>query len=85
MGFGAVGAIMLIIVFIFYMRMVDARMKTRQGKDQIKLILDKVAIFESVAKDDDALNLINTSLEEYPDNPTLVAKKEYILNKINET
>jgi hypothetical protein len=74
MGFGAVGIIMLVIVFVFYMKMVDSRAQGRKRKHQVLSILEKAEIFESVANDQQALKVIEQGLKDYPENERLKAK-----------
>lgn len=74
MGFGAVGIIMLVIVFVFYMKMVDSRAQGRKRKHQVQSILEKAEIFESVANDQQALKVIEQGLKDYPENEQLKAK-----------
>lgn len=84
MGFGAVGAIMLIIVFIFYMRMVDARTKDLSKQDPIKDMLDQVEVFESLANDKKALELVNKFLKEHSSDARLLDKKEQLQKRLND-
>lgn len=83
MGFGAVGIVMLFVVFIFYMRMVDARSSNRRSKSQIESILEKAAVFESVDDDENALAEIEKALEKYPENPALLSKASVLKNRLN--
>jgi hypothetical protein len=83
MGFGAVGVIMLVIVFVFYMKMVDARTQNRKRKHQVQSILEKAEIFESVANDLQALTVIKQGLEDYPANEQLQDKAEEITKRLN--
>jgi hypothetical protein len=82
MGFGAVGVIMLVIVFVFYMKMVDARAHGRLRKDQVQSIIEKASVFESIGKDEDALKVITDALITYPDNDQLKYKAEELRLRI---
>jgi hypothetical protein len=82
MGFGAVGVIMLVIVFVFYMKMVDSRAQSRKRKHQVASILEKADVFESVAKDQQALDVVQQGLKDYPDNAQLLFKAKQISERL---
>ncbi len=83
MGFGAIGMVMLTIVLIFYLKMVNARARGRVHKTQIESILEKADIFESVADDRSALKVIESALQEYPDNVRLMDRKQSLLKRLD--
>lgn len=85
MGFGAVGVIMLLIVFIFYMRMVEARYQNRSQKTDIERILETADVFESVAKDNSALKVIEQALLDHPENRQLLARKAKLISRLAES
>ena len=85
MGFGAVGVIMLMIVFIFYMRMVDARMRTRGHKTDIDNALETADVFESVADDRAALKTIDQALLKFPENERLLNRRSVLIARLDET
>lgn len=85
MGFGAVGVIMLLIVFIFYMRMVEARYRNRSQKTDIERILETADVFESVAKDNSALKVIEQALLDHPENRQLLARKAKLISRLAES
>jgi len=78
MAFGTVGIIMLAVVLMFYMKMVDARARLRKKADPIQDIIDVAAVFESIAKDAEALEIINKGLATYVDAPSLLQKKKQL-------
>lgn len=85
MGYGAVGVVMLAIVFIFYMRMIDARTKARKTKSQTDSILEKADVLESVAQDKAALKVINDGLKNYPNDSKLLNRKQRLIDQIDES
>lgn len=82
MGFNAIGIIMLVVVFVFYMRMIDARAAARQRKHQVTSILEKAEIFESVAQDEHALAVINEGLVSHPENSQLLNKAQELKQRL---
>ncbi|WP_320826024.1 hypothetical protein [Reinekea sp.] len=83
MGIGAVGVIMLAIVLIYYLRMVERRMASRQHKDQLTLMLEKIAILESVAQDQKALLLVEQAQHTYPGENRLTEARARIQQRLN--
>ena len=71
MGFVSVGIVMLIVVFMFYMRMINSRFDLRNRSSTITLTLEKVGILESAGDDQAALKMAQEALHEYPDNQLL--------------
>lgn len=59
---------MLIIVFVFYMRMVNSRFDSNKHQSQITLMLEKIAILESSGDDRAALKMAKESLQIFPKN-----------------
>ncbi len=85
MGFGAIGLVMLSVVLIFYLKMVDARARGRSYKSQVDSILEKADIFESVADDRSALKVIESALQEYPDNARLMDRQQTLLKRLDSS
>jgi Na+-transporting methylmalonyl-CoA/oxaloacetate decarboxylase gamma subunit len=83
MGIGAVGVVMLFIVLIYYLRMVGRRAVSRQHKDQVSLMLEKIAILESVAQDQKALLLVEQALQTYSHDHRLSTAKNRIQQRLN--
>jgi len=83
MGIGAVGVIMLVIVLIYYLRMVERRMAGRQHKDQVTLMLEKIDILESVAQDRKAMKLIEQAQQTHPNDYRLNEAKNRIQQRLN--
>ncbi|WP_273285524.1 hypothetical protein [Reinekea forsetii] len=83
MELGGVGLVMLVVVFIYYLRMVGRRMANRQRKDQISLILEKVGILESVAQDRKALLIVEQAQQSHPNQPRLAQAQARIQARLN--
>ena len=83
MELGGVGLVMLVVVFIYYLRMVGRRMANRQRKDQISLILEKVGILESVAQDRKALLIVEQAQQTHPNQPRLAQAQARIQARLN--
>ncbi|ATX75506.1 hypothetical protein [Reinekea forsetii] len=83
MELGGVGLVMLVVVFIYYLRMVGRRMASRQRKDQISLILEKVGILESVAQDRKALLIVEQAQQSHPNQPRLAQAQARIQARLN--
>ena len=74
---------MLAIVLIYYLRMVERRMASRQHKDQVTLMLEKIAILESVAQDHKAMQLVEQAQQRYPNENRLSQAKARIQRRLN--
>jgi len=74
---------MLAIVLIYYLRMVERRMASRQHKDQVTLMLEKIAILESVAQDHKAMQLVEQAQQTYPNENRLSVAKARIQQRLN--
>jgi hypothetical protein len=83
MGFGAVGIFMLIIVLLFYGRMFAERNPSRKRKNKTDEILEKTEIFESLAKDDEALTFLNEQIKKEPTNQRLLDKRQEISKRLS--
>ncbi|MDO7641715.1 MAG: hypothetical protein MUQ43_01285 [Reinekea forsetii] len=83
MELGGVGLVMLVVVFIYYLRMVGRRMASRQRKDQISLILEKVGILESVAQDRKALLIVEQAQQSHPNQPRLAQARARIQARLS--
>lgn len=84
MGYGAVGLVMLAIVLLFYLRMVSDRFSLYRRPDNIRALLDKAEVFESVADDQSALKVIESGLIDHPDQPDLISRKKAIEQRIRD-
>lgn len=75
MGFVGVGAIMLVLALIVYIRTIDARMKhrNRPGRSEA-LILDQAETLTGFGKTEDAIRLLEKALEEKPDSKVIRAR-----------
>lgn len=85
MGFGAVGMVMLAIVLVFYIRMIDGRMKSRRSSSEIKGILEKADVFESVADDASALKVIQQALVKHPNQPALLERESILKARLSSS
>ncbi len=85
MAFAAVGGLMLLIVLIFYMRMVNEKLKPHQRETSVDAILSKVEIFESLAKDKEALEFIEDAIMRNPKEKRLIDKKSLMAKRLNES
>ena len=85
MGFAGIGILMLIIVFVIYMRMINRRFEIQPHHSQISLILDKIEILESVGDDKAALKMARESLEDFPDSKPLRDKIRSIEHHLSKT
>lgn len=84
MSFISIGIIMLIIVLMHYWRAFGNRGPTKPSKSKIEAIIDKVEVFEALAKDSEALRFLEQELEKQPEDPTLLAKKKTLLARLSE-
>lgn len=84
MGFGAVGFVMLAIVLLFYLRMMDARSRGRKQKNAVQIALEKASVFESVADDRNALQVIENALTENPADERLLEKKKDLVARLED-
>ncbi|MBU2864109.1 hypothetical protein QWZ13_18950 [Reinekea marina] len=78
MAFSMVGGVMLLLVLIFYFRMVDNRNSARQRKSQVQHWLEKAEVFESVADDKNALKTLEQALAAHPEEPDLLEKAKSV-------
>lgn len=79
MGFVGVGAVMLILALIVYLRMVSARMKRRSRADRTEaLILEQADTLVSFGKEEDAIRLLEKALVEKPDSTPIRARLELL-------
>lgn len=85
MGVAAIGIIMLIIVLLFYWRMVSERNPARKAKSPTEEILEKVEVFESLAKDAEALTYLNKQLESRPADEQLLNKKNALSERLKSS
>ncbi len=84
MGFVSVGILMLIIVFIFYMKMVNQRFDQRQRPSQETQLLEKIAILESAGDDPGALKMANEGLKQFPNNERIRERIKIIEHRLSE-
>lgn len=82
MSIAAIGIFMLIIVLLFYGRMISERNPARRAKSQTEEILERVAVFESLAKDAEALAYLEKELESCPEDEQLVNKKKALSERL---
>lgn len=82
MEFGAVGLVMLAIVLMFYWRMINQRDTGQKSKGEVEETLEKVRIFESLAKDRDALDYLNQQMMKLPDSKQLTDKKKALEKRL---
>ncbi|GGX71490.1 tetratricopeptide repeat protein [Saccharospirillum salsuginis] len=79
MEFAGLGAIMLILVLIVYLRMIEARMKQRNRGDRSEaLILEQADMLESFGKPEDAIRLLEKALVEKPESTAIRARLELL-------
>lgn len=78
MGFAGIGILMLIVVFVVYMRMINRRFDGQSHQSQVSLLLEKIEILESVGDDRAALKMARESLSEFPDSKALKNKIQLI-------
>ena len=79
MEFAGLGAIMLILVLIVYLRMVEARMKQRDRGDRSEaLILEQADTLVSFGRQDDAIRLLEKALVDKPESATIRARLELL-------
>lgn len=83
MTFAAIGGLMLMIVLMFYIKMINKRLSSRQHKSQTQHLIEKAEIFESIAKDKDALKVIEDGLKDYPNSAQLKNKQKALLDKLS--
>ncbi|TCS38128.1 hypothetical protein [Reinekea marinisedimentorum] len=83
MSVAAIGIFMLIIVLLFYWRMVSERNPVRKVRSTTEEILEKVQVFESLAKDAEALKYLNEQLQKMPADAQLLNKKEELTGRLN--
>lgn len=82
MEFALVGGMMLAVVLMFYIRMINQHDKVRRKQDQVSHWLDKIAVLESVAKDESALQMVDSALKEYPNNERLLYRRAAIKDRL---
>lgn len=84
MAFLGIGILMFLIIVMVYMRMINRRLSGRRVKykSDLQYLLEKINVFESYAKDIEALELVESSLKDFPDNPILLAKKKEISERL---
>lgn len=85
MEFALVGGMMLAVVLMFYIRMINQHDKVRRKQDQVSHWLEKIAVLESVAKDEAALQMVESALREYPDNERLLHRRAAIKDRLSPT
>ncbi|TXR51444.1 hypothetical protein [Reinekea thalattae] len=84
MSFISIGIIMLTIVLIQYLRTFSRRRPVKPSKSEIDAIIEKVAVFEALAKDAEALNYLEKELKQHPNNQKLTAKKQALLARMSD-
>lgn len=85
MEFVGIGAIMLILVLIVYLRMVEARLKLRNRGDRSEtLILEQADTLVSFGKPDDAVRLLEKALLEKPESTAIRARLELLRAEAEE-
>lgn len=79
LGFAGVGALMLAVVFISYLRMVNKRMalRNRQGYED-RLVIEQADTLEAFGRDDDAQRLLEKALERLPNSVAIAARLEQL-------
>lgn len=84
MSFAIIGGLMLMVVLLFYWRMFSLRNPNRMPKSKADEVLEQVQVFESLAKDKEALAYLNKALQNLPGDELLLLKKEEIAKRLNE-
>lgn len=79
LGFAGVGALMLAVVFISYLRMVSKRMawRDRQGYED-RLVIEQADTLEAFGRDQDAQRLLEKALERLPNSVAIQARLEQL-------
>lgn len=79
LGFAGVGALMLVVVFISYLRMVNKRMalRDRQGYED-RLVIEQADTLEAFGRDDDAQRLLEKALERLPNSIAIAARLDQL-------
>lgn len=84
-GFAGVGALMLALVLITYLRMVSARMKVRErGDHQDKLTVEQADTLVAFGREEDALRLLEKALQDRPESGPIRACLERVRLEIEE-
>lgn len=79
MGIAGIGAIMLVVVLVVYLRMVDKRMKHRQrGGRADDLIVEQADTLVDFGRRQDAIKLLEKALQERPESGLIRARLEWL-------
>ncbi|MEJ2041780.1 MAG: hypothetical protein P8X74_10045 [Reinekea sp.] len=84
MGLAGIGILMLIVVFVIYMRVVNRRFDGRFHPSQESLMLEKIEILESIGDDRAALKMARESLSDFPDSKELIEKIQFIEKRLGD-
>lgn len=85
MGIVGIGAIMLLVVLIVYLRMIDKRLKKHSHSARAdELIVEQANTLVDFGRDVDARKLLQKALHERPDSVAIRARLESIRTEPNE-
>lgn len=79
MGMAGIGAIMLVVVLVVYLRMVDKRMKHRQRSNRAdQLVVEQADTLVEFGRSQDAIKLLEQALRERPRSGPIRARLEWL-------
>ncbi|WP_108124281.1 tetratricopeptide repeat protein [Saccharospirillum mangrovi] len=79
LGFAGVGALMLVVVFISYLRMVNKRMALRDRRGyEDRLVVEQADTLEAFGRDKDAQRLLEKALERLPNSTMIQARLDQL-------
>lgn len=85
LGFAGVGALMLTLVLITYLRMVNGRMRVREKRgQQDRLVIEQADTLVAFGREQDAMRLLQKALEKQPDSVPIQACLERIRLELEE-
>lgn len=85
LGFAGVGALMLTLVLITYLRMVNGRMRVREKRgQQDRLVIEQADTLVAFGREQDAIRLLQKALEKQPDSVPIQACLDRIRLELEE-